>query len=122
MFLAASSLLLAQAAATPAQRQLTAQERALIQNTVVSELTDPDSAQFKMLPLAIASDQYCALVNAKNRFGGYVGFRPFIIYVEKDDRGEVVSVNRLSIDSGRSAFASRFTRTACEAEGYNLNA
>ena len=39
------------------------------------QLNDPESAQFRNLELA--GDAVCGEVNAKNGFGGYVGFQPF---------------------------------------------
>ncbi len=60
------------------------------------DLFDPSSAQYQnvrvveSLPSSIAARQLsvpggvCGRVNAKNRFGGYVGFRPFI-WIEGDE-------------------------------------
>ncbi|MEW9304751.1 hypothetical protein [Labrys neptuniae] len=44
-------------------------------------LKDPYSAQLKLLSLHRSKenvDSYCGAVNAKNEFGGYVGFRLFV--------------------------------------------
>lgn len=44
-----------------------------------TELIDPASAQFQNLTRSIVNQEIvCGDVNAKNRFGGYVGFVPFV--------------------------------------------
>ncbi len=42
---------------------------------VAPTLYDPSSAQFRNL--RVSGDFLCGEVNGKNRFGAYVGFRPF---------------------------------------------
>ncbi len=55
-------------------RDLTAAEQALIEAAVRKELSNPASARFKWMPIAKDGDlRYCALVDAKNRAGFYVG-------------------------------------------------
>jgi hypothetical protein len=44
---------------------------------VKSMLTDPESAQFKDMKARTDIKVVCGYVNAKNKFGGYVGFRRF---------------------------------------------
>ena len=50
---------------------------------VLDALKDPGSAQFKDLQWSIDHEHYgvslCGWVNAKNSFGGYVGFHPFAV-------------------------------------------
>lgn len=45
-----------------------------------SRMKDPASAQFRTLVVSRASGEraLCGEINAKNAFGAYVGFRPFI--------------------------------------------
>ena len=50
----------------------------------ISELADPDSAKFRNLEVKEYTNKedkrrliLCGEINAKNRFGGYAGFRPF---------------------------------------------
>ena len=45
-----------------------------------SRMKDPASVQFRTLVVARASGEraLCGEINAKNEFGAYVGFRPFI--------------------------------------------
>jgi len=46
--------------------------------TVAYSLSDPESAQF--LGVTVSNDAVCGQVNAKNKLGGYVGFRNFIVH------------------------------------------
>lgn len=48
-----------------------------LQDTVPRDFFDPGSAQFRDLVLTDGGGVVCGFVNAKNKFGGYVGFRPF---------------------------------------------
>ncbi len=50
------------------------------------QLFDPASAQFKDLKTVngVVGLRVCGRVNAKNRFGGYIGFRPF--YYDEDTK------------------------------------
>lgn len=59
---------------------------------VVKILTDPESARFQSLTAKTGTDWadrpipiVCGLINAKNQFGGYGGFRPFIYSVVTDE-------------------------------------
>lgn len=58
-----------------------------IQEAVKDNLTDPYSMHFKMRKTARSFGNvffhYCGLVNAKNKFGGYVGYTPFFVSLEK---------------------------------------
>lgn len=64
-------------------RELTPAEKAVLEKAFVKALKDPDSAKIawtkvpKVFP-ATASFDYCATLNAKNSYGGYVGYAPFM--------------------------------------------
>ena len=64
---------------------------------ILSELRDAGSAHFRNLRKvnAIGFDLVCGEVNARNGFGGYVGFERFV--VATDPRGKV----RSYIDTGQ---------------------
>lgn len=47
-----------------------------VETAVKAKLNDPDSAQFS--EISTKDGVTCGLVNAKNKFGGYVGRRAFI--------------------------------------------
>lgn len=50
------------------------------QQKVKKHLRDPDSAQFRNIRANPKTDVTCGFVNAKNRMGGYVGERQFVIF------------------------------------------
>jgi hypothetical protein len=62
---------------------------------VLRKLNDPDSARFSDLTAKESNGRHfvCGRVNAKNRFGGYDGFKPFLY-----DRGFLS--DRLSTAAG----------------------
>lgn len=52
---------------------------------VAAQMLDPESARFRNAALYSDADGFlslCGDVNAKNRLGGYVGFRPFVYHVD----------------------------------------
>lgn len=49
-----------------------------LQTRTAQQLKDPSSAQFAKVRLNSDKTALCGSVNAKNAFGGYVGFREFI--------------------------------------------
>ena len=110
-------VLLAVAVLGPAMataRELTEHEKEIIANGVKRSLKDPDSARFKWVPYVLSSTEkavaenqlekgshskirYCALVNARNGFGGYAGSEPFVAILEWEDgngleKGRLVAV------------------------------
>lgn len=50
-------------------------ETAIVRNS----LKDPVSAQFRNLRGGKSNGSVCGEINAKNSFGGYVGFQPFVV-------------------------------------------
>jgi hypothetical protein len=57
---------------------------------VLERLTDPDSAKFRRL-VAIGNDKtiVCGQVNSKNQFGGYTGFKTFMVMLNLDKPSSV---------------------------------
>lgn len=61
------------------------------QRVVARKLRDPESARFAEVERRAknmrgeAADIVCGRVNAKNAFGGYVGQRPFVYFVDRRD-------------------------------------
>lgn len=51
---------------------------ALLQAKAAEALFDPSSAQFRNVKLNTEKSALCGDINAKNKLGGYVGFRPFV--------------------------------------------
>lgn len=108
---ASGSILAAVALATAvhaAERPLAPAERAGVIKAIRQTLNDPGSAQFRWLPLVMrpgAREQmYCGLYNAKNQFGGYGRFRPFIVRLSPGQGATLVSIGD---DPAREAFLAR---------------
>lgn len=62
----------------------TPEEIARAQAAIGRQLIDPASAQFKISTIRHvgAAVVFCGLVNSKNRFGGYTGFQPFVLFAD----------------------------------------
>lgn len=50
-------------------------------------LKDPNSAQFKSIYVSSTDDSgfVCGKINAKNGYGGYVGFKNYYVYISESD-------------------------------------
>ena len=65
-----------------------------LKSAVLSRLKDPDSANFKDLQVVEGGRALCGLVNSKNSYGGYAGFKRFVadsegVYWQGDGSSEV---------------------------------
>jgi len=72
-------------AKTP-RREITLEEKKFLIEALSRDLKDPGSAQFRWAQIPVPSTptgavHYCATVNAKNSYGGYVGQKPFIAVI-----------------------------------------
>ncbi len=64
---------------------LTPQQLQTVDSTIRGIMKDPDSAKFKNIVSSRRDGTVyvCGSVNAKNSFGGYVGFSPFRVDIEE---------------------------------------
>jgi hypothetical protein len=66
-------------------RELTTAEKKLLSNMLAVSLKDPGSAQFIWAKIPRVQDAeeiyYCAQVNAKNSYGAYIGYQPFMAVI-----------------------------------------
>ncbi len=73
-------------------RQLSDAEKAALNKTLAKDMKDPNATQFHWMPVAYNSGSekadYCAMVNGKNSYGGYTGFRPFRAIIIRNAKGE----------------------------------
>lgn len=100
-------------------RDLLDVEKAIIEKTVKGELSDPESARFKWLPLpAIGVTAYCGVVNSKNRFGGYAGDAPYIVFLVWNDQTIMAAVPLKIGKNDPASPASIATLQGCERHGY----
>lgn len=81
------------------QRPATKEEIALATHSIMAQVKDPDSVQVRALYVANvmpAGDReriLCGEFNAKNSYGGYVGFGPFVGYIRYSANGQIAAVN-----------------------------
>lgn len=105
-------------ASADAPRDLTAAETAAIKTVVEDKLKDPESARFKWEKWN-GGIYYCGMVNAKNSYGGYVGFVPFIAVVAfANDR--VLTKPFVILADDDSAGISDFVVSQCIKAGYSM--
>jgi hypothetical protein len=96
-------------------RVLSPAEQEVIKTAVGERLFDAEAARYKFAPYKGGS-QYCGQVNAKNRFGAYVGFVPFqAVVFDKSGSEEIGVAGVISIGDPDD---SRVTGAMCKAMGY----
>jgi hypothetical protein len=97
-----------------------------IKKHVKEYLNDPDSAKFDSIHPGKEEKYSCGMVNAKNRMGGYVGFRPFVYEKVTDDFGMVTFVNDPPTDSdfrmlkGSISFKERYSKLYDECKAIRM--
>lgn len=82
-------------AQAPSPGALSAEQNTAVQGAVKSRLSDPDSARFGGYALATRPTGIrlvCGWVNAKNRFGGYTGNRPYMVMLIGTDGASLIDV------------------------------
>jgi hypothetical protein len=85
-------------------RPVTADELAAVRHAVADRLKDPDSAQIRNVMVSPDGENLtvCGEVNAKNAYGGYVGFRKFLgMLILRANKGPMAII--VGIDSGNAA-------------------
>jgi len=105
---------------------LTNSEKKVVADSIRKELTDPDSAKFKWVPLVgkttnaggSASATYCGLVNSKNRMGGYAGDAPFIVFLMWVNNKFLSAVVRVGSANWESTESKSIVET-CMSSGYD---
>jgi hypothetical protein len=117
-------------------RQLTATEKEALRKSLSQTMKDPDATQFKWLPAVVARKDkpadtpigYCGLVNGKNSYGGYVGFKRFYATITRNakdeyDRGVIQHIEGAPITFGGTSTVGDAVETgamegSCNAWGY----
>ncbi len=107
-----------------ADRQLTTAEKSGIAAYITRNFKDPASAQFMWGPVKNAKI-YCGKVNAKNSYGGYVGFKRFIVNLEPLASGETMfkaTDQKFSVGGvADDRFDQYMEKPECEKLGYLLD-
>ncbi|BAC46134.1 bll0869 [Bradyrhizobium diazoefficiens USDA 110] len=103
------------------QRPLTDAEKKIITSTYGSRLKDPLSAQYRWPNLIKAqadAPDYCFQVNAKNSYGGYVGFQTVLGSVTQRN-GTVVGY-RYKMGAESSSMMNDTASEFCAIGGYRF--
>ena len=66
---------------------------------VAAQMFDPGSATFQTLTEKIPGFVYCGEVNAKNRMGGYVGYKRFIAQKKHFSNEWIVTLDQRIVDA-----------------------
>lgn len=93
-------------------RSLTPAEKSVVEAAASSGLLDPDAAKFKWFKYN-GSDHYCGLLNGKNSYGGYIGYRHYSVDVKRDGSGNIVAADKLSVVDASTSYADTM-RIICE--------
>lgn len=103
------------------QRPLTVAEKRIITSAYESRLKDPPSAQYRWPNLIKAqadAPDYCFQVNAKNSYGGYVGFQTVLGSVTQRN-GTIVSY-RYKMGAESSSTLNDTASEFCAIGGYRF--
>lgn len=102
-------------------RDFTPTEKAILAKFMAAGLKDPGSAQFRWVPFPKGFKDgeitYCAQVNARNGYGGYNGYEPFIGSVSMKN-GQIVSAGIGAISDSRPLYRN-IVPDMCRKEGLN---
>ncbi len=108
-------------------RDLTLAEKAIVADVLRDRLRDPASAMFKWGSLQGAVKSYddssetcivyCAYVNSRNAYGGFVGDTPFRMFLVLID--DVVTIAAV-VGMGGSQIETDTTYDLCAQDGYDL--
>jgi len=87
-----------------------------LQSQTAQQMKDPTSTQFRSTHLNTTKTALCGQVNAKNSFGGYVGFRDFIttdkeVFIKPEACGTAAAANMPLSDIPACGAYSRATIT-----------
>ena len=117
----ALSVFVSAPATAQTERQITEPEKAAVRLAIEQRLMDPMSAQYRWLPTVAADGAYCGYVNAKNRYGGYVGFASFLAWIRKpnEDGSPRVVLNMLATKPGN--WSESDVRHWCRKSGINMD-
>jgi hypothetical protein len=120
----------------PQMRPLSAAEKEALRNSLSQTMKDPDAAKFKWMPAVIPKKDtplntpigYCGLVNGKNSYGAYVGFKRFSADIMRNakgdyDRGVIRNIEGTPITFGGTSTMEDAMQTGavegyCKAWGY----
>ena len=105
---------------TSTARELTADEKSVIAESVLEHIREPEKAKYLWAPLPANTPingkaHYCAAVNAKSAHPPYSGLQPYLVQVQISN-GQIVSSVVGSIAGGKDR---RIVRNLCSKHGLN---
>ena len=102
-------------------RPLTDAEKVVVRTAIDAELNDPGSAIYRWQEVQTGNmlPRYCVELNAKNRYGGYVGFAPVIVQTTVIN-GTVAGVEKVWFPDKSVPEGLSFQVSACRGYGYNV--
>lgn len=80
-------------------------------------LRDPRSAEFQW-PDYPGGGIYCGLINAKNAYGGFVGFRNFLVFLSDEAAQPDPTIVSVVTDTGEKNAVSDMVYSLCSGRGY----
>ncbi|HET7678764.1 MAG TPA: lipoprotein [Xanthobacteraceae bacterium] len=120
MLSACTSSLASYSVSTSASRELTADEKKVIADSLLEHIREPERARYLWAPLPADAPvnglaRYCAAVNAKSQHPPYNGLQPYLVQVQISN-GRIVSSVVGSIAGGSDG---RIVRNLCARHGLN---
>lgn len=116
--------IIAALAATPAMAQTPAPVSASLKQAVsqimTKKLKDGTSAQYRWLPMVKDSVVYCGFVNAKNSYGAYIGFEPFMVIGAEGKSGKFSAFDAVLGASPLGDKVQQHAARECQSAGYNI--
>jgi hypothetical protein len=105
---------------TSAARELNADEKRVIADSLLEHIREPEKAKYLWAPLPANAPvngqaRYCAAVNAKSAHPPYNGLQPYLVQVQISN-GQIVSSVVGSIAGGKDG---RIVRNLCARNGLN---
>ena len=105
---------------TSAARELTADEKRVIADSVLEHIREPEKAKYLWAPLPANTPvngqaRYCAAVSAKSPHPPYNGLQPYLVRVQISN-GQIVSSVVGAIAGGKDM---RIVRNLCAKHGLN---
>lgn len=113
------AILIGPAHAESLPRQLTNAEKQAIIASFKDKLFDGESARYRW-PKVISGNEkahtYCGFVNAKNRYGAYVGFKQYVSIFGPDGKGGIFAATlKIAGDDDSTAIVAK----VCAKDGYS---
>ena len=95
---------------------MSAEAKDAVEASIKDRLFDGDSARWRWPERIEGQDFYCGFVNAKNSYGAYTGFKPFMVMLVQGTKGWFSAF----VGVGDTENAEIAVRDQCAARGFPL--